>query len=147
MIFRNLKFLKNNIRIDRTQDPQYLTTAVLKNLSLKNRSTKKPQYSKTAVSKTAVLKNHSLKNRSTQNPQYSKNEVLKTRSTQKPQIKKYDNSKKNFTKNVDYWLKFPNHHWKSLYYHCISRGSLRKSMTMVYKFHKMRIVKLFSKPQ
>ena len=36
---------------DRTQDPQYSKTAVLKKRSLKNRSTQNPQYSKTAVLK------------------------------------------------------------------------------------------------
>ena len=50
---------------------------------------------------------------------------------------------KKITKNVDNWLKFPIHPLKSLYCLCISRGTLHKSMTMVYKF----IVKLFSKPQ
>ena len=52
---------------DRTQDPQYSKTAVLK-----NRSTQTPQSQKTQYSKTAVLKN-----RSTQNPHYSKIAVLK----------------------------------------------------------------------
>ena len=56
---------------DRTQNPQYSETAVLKNRSLKNHTA---QYSKTAVSKTAILKN-----RSTQKPQYSKSAVLKIR--------------------------------------------------------------------
>ena len=97
-----------------------------------NDRTQDPQYSKTAV----------LKNCSTQKPQYSKSAVLKSRS--------YYNiiaAKKKFTKNVDNCLKCPNHPSKDLYYFCISHCTLRKSMTMVYKFHSVQIVKLFSKPQ
>ena len=133
---------------DRTQDPQYSKTALLKNLS-----TQKPQYSKTAVLKNLCTQNHStqkpqysktavLKNLCTQKPQCSKTSVLKIRSNQKLQFLKYDSCNNKFN-----CLKFSNHPSKSLYYLCVSHGSLRKSITMVYKFHSVRIVKLFSKPQ
>ena len=58
---------------DRTQNPQYSKSTVLK-----IRCTQKPQYSKSAV----------LKNRITQKPHYSKSALLKIRITQKPQYKK-----------------------------------------------------------
>ena len=109
------------LRIRSTQKPQYSGSAVLKNRSLNNRSTKK----------IAVLKNHS-----TQKPQYSKtawyskSAVLKNRSTQKPQFLKYDNYG---GKNVDYRLTFPNHPSKSVYNLCVSRGSVCKIVTMIKK--------------
>ena len=94
-----------------------------------------------------VLRIRSTQKPQSRKPQYSKTAVLKIRCTQNPQFLKYDSYKKqNFTKNVDNCLKFPNHPSKSLYYFCISHCTLRKSMTMVYKFHLVWIVNLFSKP-
>ena len=77
----------------------YSGSAVLKNCSTQNRSlkirsTKKPQYSKTAVLKAAVLKNHSTQKPQSQKPQNSKTAELKNRSTQIPQFCKYDCGKK-----------------------------------------------------
>ena len=65
----------------------YSESAVLKNRSLKNRSTQKPrlknrstqkpQYSKSAVLKIRSLKNRSTQNPQPQNPQYSKTALIK----------------------------------------------------------------------
>ena len=67
--------------------------------------TQDPQYSKIAVSKTAVLKNRS-----------SYIMIVK---------------KKLLTKNVENCLNLSNHPLKSFYNLCVSRGTLKKMMTMV----------------
>ena len=51
-------YLRYTLIIDRTQEPQYLKTAILKNCSTRKPQSQKLQYYKSAV----------LKNRSTQKP-------------------------------------------------------------------------------
>ena len=121
----------------------YYTQSLFTMIVLRIHSTQKPQYSKTVV-----LKNRSLKSRSIQKPQYSKTEVLKIRSTQKQQYLKYDCcEKKNVDQKWRHLPKFSKSSSKTLYYLCVSHGTLRNSMTTrrSVKFHLVQVVRLFSK--
>ena len=60
--------------------------------------TQKPQYSKTARSETAVLKNSTLRNRSTQNSTL-RNRSTQKQNTQKPQYSKTAHSETAVLKN------------------------------------------------